>query len=500
MFQLRCSIAWFMIVAGVVAQASDDWPMWRHDAGHTATAADPLPDQLHLQWTRNFGRRKQVWDDPLNHDLMPYDRVLEPVVKDGRVFIGFNDSDKVVALNLNDGSEVWTYYTDGPVRFPPVAWKDRVMCVSDDGYLHCVGAADGHLIWKVRGGPSGMKVLGNKRIISAWPARGGAVVADDIVYFAASIWPFMGTFIYAIDPHNGRVIWVNEGTSADYIKQPHSAPSFGGVAPQGTLTVSGNSLLIPGGRSVPAVLDRATGDLKYFDLNAGGKGNGGSLVIARGDEFYVHTRLRGVRGYDLNTGKKTTFVVNEPVLTDDFVYAAGTADNKPAVQAYDVHDVDSKTQKNKIWEIAVDGSGDLILVGNTLYAAGRKSITRIELADDPKQTPQIGRWLDVDGEVLRLLAANGHLVAVTRDGHLHVFGKDAASDSVVTDALPVEVTETDNTFATSLIHDIGSGSGYVLWFGAAETGRIAAVLRQTELRIAVVDRKPGSHPSITAHV
>ena len=114
----------------------------------------------------------------------------------------------------------------------------------------------------------------------------------------------MGTFIYAIDPDDGRVIWVNDGTSADYIKQPHSAPSFGGVAPQGTLAVSGDSLLVPGGRSVPAVLDCATGDLKYFDFNAGGKGNGGSLVIARGDEFYVHTRLRGVRGYDLDNGKE----------------------------------------------------------------------------------------------------------------------------------------------------------------------------------------------------
>jgi outer membrane protein assembly factor BamB len=489
MFQLRCSIAWFVIVAGVVAQAADDWPMWRHDAGHSAAAAHSLPHQLRLQWTRDFGRRKQVWDDPLNHDLMPYDRVFEPVVKDGRVFIGFNDSDKVVALNLNDGSEAWTYYTDGPVRFPPVAWKDRVLCVSDDGYLHCVRAADGSLIWKVRGGPSDMKVLGNKRIISAWPARGGAIVADDTVYFAASIWPFMGTFIYAIDPDDGRVIWVNEGTSADYIKQPHSAPSFGGVAPQGTLTVSGNSLLVPGGRSVPAVFDRATGDLKYFDFNGGGKGNGGSLVIARGDEFYVHTRLRGVRGYDLKTGKKTAFVVNEPVLTDNFVYTAGTVGNKPVVQAYDVHDVDSKTQKKKLWEIAVDGSGDLILVGNTLYAAGKHSITSIQLADDPKQTPQTGRSLDIDGEVLRLLAANGRLVAVTRDGRLHVFGEDAVDDSLVTEAPTIEVTDTDEKFAKSLIRDMGSRSGYVLWFGATQTGRIAAVLRQTELRIVVVDSK-----------
>ena len=149
MFQVRFSIALIMIVAGVAAQAGDDWPMWRSNAGLSGASSNQLPDQLHLQWTRVFGQREQVWDDPLNHDLMPYDRVFEPVVKDGRIFMGFNDSDKVVALNLNDGRELWACYTDGPVRFPPVAWKDRVIFVSDDGCLYCVGAADGALIWKV---------------------------------------------------------------------------------------------------------------------------------------------------------------------------------------------------------------------------------------------------------------------------------------------------------------------------------------------------------------
>ena len=35
-------------------------------------------------------------------------------------------------------------------------------------------------------------------MISAWPMRGGPVVRDNKVYVAASIWPFMGTFIYSL--------------------------------------------------------------------------------------------------------------------------------------------------------------------------------------------------------------------------------------------------------------------------------------------------------------
>ncbi len=481
--------------------ATDDWPQWRFDAGHTAASPNVLPAKLSLQWTRRYSQREQVWDDPLNHDLMPYDRIFEPIISDGRMFIGFNDTDKVVALNLDDGTELWSYFTDGPVRFPPVAWKDRVICVSDDGYLHCVNADDGSLIWKRRGGPSDRKVLGNERVISAWPARGGPVVVDDTVYFAASIWPFMGTFIYAIDPVDGDVLWVNDATSADYIKQPHSAPSFAGVAPQGTLGVAGDSLIVPGGRSVPAVLDRKTGQQKYFEINAGGKGTGGSLVIAHRDEFYVHTRLRGVRAHNLEDGKKTAFVVNEPVLTDELIYTFLMRGDTPVVQAFDADDVDRKTQKKLVWEVEADGRGDLILAGDPLYAAGEGSITPINLADDPRQTPHVDSSFKVEGEVLRLVAANQCLAAVTLDGQIHVFGEGGESDSPVIDANtePPAKQPADADFAQSLLQDVDSSGGYVLWFGAHNAAQISGVLKASKVQLVVVNEDQESVDRLRRH-
>ncbi|MCA9199619.1 MAG: PQQ-like beta-propeller repeat protein, partial [Planctomycetales bacterium] len=239
--------------------AADDWPMWRSDAGHTAAVDGSLPEKLVPSWVRTYSARIQVWDDPLNHDLMQYDRIFEPVVKDGRMFVNFNDADKIVALDTKTGKELWTFYTDGPVRFPAVAWEDCVLFVSDDGFLYAVNAADGSLKWKFQGAPSSQKAIGNLRMISAWPARGGPVVEDGTVYFSASIWPFMGTFLYALDADSGEVQWVNDSTSAQYIKQPHSAPSFAGVAPQGTMTIVGDRLIVPGGRSIPASFDRHTG-------------------------------------------------------------------------------------------------------------------------------------------------------------------------------------------------------------------------------------------------
>jgi hypothetical protein len=118
-----------------VSSFAADWPMWRCDAGRTASTEEKLPAALRLEWERRYTPRVQVWDDPLNHDMMTYDKVFEPVVAGDRMFIGFNDSDKVVALDLTTGATVWIFYTDGPVRLAPVAWKGKVYFTSDDGLL-----------------------------------------------------------------------------------------------------------------------------------------------------------------------------------------------------------------------------------------------------------------------------------------------------------------------------------------------------------------------------
>ena len=189
------------------------------------------------------------------------------------------------------------------------------------------------------------------------------MVRDGTVYFAASIWPFMGTFIYALDAESGTVQWVNDSTGAQYIKQPHSAPSFAGVAPQGALVATESLLLVPGGRSVPAVFDRASGEQRYFELNAGGKGTGGSFVAADQQHFYVHTRVKGTRAFHLADGVKTAFQPNEPVLAGDRIYFAETEDGQHSVRAF-------SSDHEELLEIAADGRGDLILAGNQLYAAG----------------------------------------------------------------------------------------------------------------------------------
>lgn len=65
--------------------------------------------------------------------------------------------------------------------------------------MYCVELATGKLRWKHQVVPNERRLFGNRRLISVWPVRGGAVVAEGIVYFAAGVWPFEGVFVVAMN-------------------------------------------------------------------------------------------------------------------------------------------------------------------------------------------------------------------------------------------------------------------------------------------------------------
>ncbi|MHC4993735.1 MAG: PQQ-binding-like beta-propeller repeat protein, partial [Planctomycetota bacterium] len=476
---------WLMLIIGIMVTpahhlAAGDWPTFRYDAGRTASSPHALPEELRLQWIRAYTPRKTAWDDPLNQDLMKYDRVFEPVVSGGTLFIGFNDSDKVVALDTRTGVEKWRVYVDGPVRFPPATANGKVYFVSDDGFLYCVDLATGAEVWKFRGGPSDRRLLGNERLISSWPARGAPVLRDGLVYFAASIWPFMGTFVYALDAESGAVRWVNDGAGADFIKQPHNHPAFAGIAPQGVLVATEDKLILPGGRSVPAVMDRATGQMEYFHLALYGKA-GGSWSFADETLFFGHERDDGYIAFDIQTGKALgKSIGKQPVLSDDGYYFAGDSITGRPLD----------TPGKPVWEIGADAGGDLIRAGNRLYAGGKNAITVIQLpaemdgAGDSKQ-PRIVNRIEPDGDIKRLIAADDRLFAVTLDGRILAFGADDVERPKVFENAPVKrpLKPGAERRASATLDGMADLGGYAVVYDVKDDDQLEALARQSELTI-----------------
>ena len=158
-----CLLLWLGLVGEDIRAA--DWPMWSYDATHSAASPENLPAELHLQWVRELAPPEPAW--PAEQHMLQFDLSYEPVVMGKTLFVASMVADRVTAYDTETGKEKWRFYADGPVRFAPVAWQEKLYFVSDDGYLYCLDAKTGHLVWKFRGGPSDRKNLGNQRLICA---------------------------------------------------------------------------------------------------------------------------------------------------------------------------------------------------------------------------------------------------------------------------------------------------------------------------------------------
>jgi outer membrane protein assembly factor BamB len=490
----------FLLACGVKAGMAGDWPMWRHDAARTGVSPEALSSDLRLHWVRQLPEPRPAW--PESQEKLQFDLGYEPVVLGRRMFVGSSRNDTVTAYSTDTGEELWRFYTDGPVRFAPAAIGERVYAVSDDGHLYCLSAADGSLVWKVNGGPRQRPVIGNDRLVSTWPARGGVVVQDGVAYFTAGIWPSMGVFVRAVDAASGRVLWTNSEISSVFVTHPHGADSFGSISPQGHLALLGDDLLVPGGRTLPGVFDRKTGRLKHF--NFGGKGDGGHDVMAAGDYFVVANEL-----FRLSDG---ALVGSFPASVAGRKRAIGAEANgrsivvtslAGSVEEKTVTDRRGRPQKQVVFtpestrKFAPSMPGQVFLqAGETIFTAGDGRIAAYDLPSALQRTADVHpHWIAfVDGEAWTMLAADDRLFAVTRNARLYCFGPGARQPVEhgldVAELEPAEdasVREAVQTLASMA----GTGEGYAVAWGDGRPGLVRELLRQTNFQVIALDGDAG---------
>ncbi|NQU20817.1 MAG: PQQ-binding-like beta-propeller repeat protein [Candidatus Nealsonbacteria bacterium] len=478
--------------------AATDWPTCRGDAGRSGYTADALPAELSLRWTvRSRHAPRPAWSG--RDTRMPFDRAYRPVIAGEKLFFGSSADGKVYALDAATGTELWTFFTGGPVRFAPVVWKDRVFAASDDGYLYCLSADRGHLLWKCRGGPSDEMLLGNDRMISRWPARGGPVVADDVVYFAAGIWPSEGIYVYAIDAADGRVLWCNDSSGGITMPQPHGgAVAASGISAQGHLVVAGNRLLVPTGRAVPAVLDRNDGKLLYFHLQAN-RGTGGSQVVAAGPVF-----LNGGQVFDIASGaavgkgiatgtvaatpRGLIYTVGNAILTSE-LKEQPTADRKGNAAAKITLGPPVRVTNNPL-----PGACALIAAGDAVIVGGEN---RIAVLDLPSK--KIVFTAEVDGNACSLAVADGRLYASTDRGLIYCFDGSATTEPTRHEppdpATPYAENDTAAAAADEIIRQTGITEGYCVDLDCGDSGSgdgalAYALAKKTSLMIYAVEADP----------
>ena len=275
------------MVAGWSADPPSEWLQHRADAARSGFVDDTFDTDLSLRWIHR-SRQAPVPAWRGEDTRMPFDQVHHPVVVSrGLMYFGSSAECAIIALDAATGEERWRHFTDAPVRFAPAVWEDRLFAVSDDGGMHVLEADSGRLLQQIELAPRRDMLLGNDRMISRWPARGGPVVKDGIVYFGVGIWPSEGVYVCALDAATGEIVWNNDDSGGLEWDQPHGgARAESGISAQGYLVATDEQLLVPTGRGVPAGLSRADGALQYFHLQLYGKPTGGATIVAVDDFFF----------------------------------------------------------------------------------------------------------------------------------------------------------------------------------------------------------------------
>ena len=172
-------------------ESPGDWPTYRHDAARSGNAGTSVTESVTRLWQAEVPGRLSA-----------------TVVAEGRLFVASIDAHTVYALNASSGKRLWSYTAGGRVDSPPTIWKGRVLFGSADGWVYCLRASDGILIWRFRAAPADLRMTAYEQVESLWPVHGSVLVQDGVLCCAAGRSMFLdgGLRLLRLDPATGRML------------------------------------------------------------------------------------------------------------------------------------------------------------------------------------------------------------------------------------------------------------------------------------------------------
>jgi len=508
-----------------------DWPMWRCDAKRSGYSPAELPKNLKVRWVIDLPKIMSAWPgEPRN----TYDWSYEPIVMGKSLFVGSPNDGSVTAYETGTGKQKWKFYSEGPVRFAPVAEKGKIYFGSDDGRVYCLDAETGGVKWTFRAAPESrpdLRHFGNNRLISAWPVRGGIVLSKGKLYFASGLWPTMGVFVYCLNAETGKAVWTNDKLNLiSNVIFDHNAYAESGISPQGHLALSGDTLVIPNGRSLPAGVSAKTGKLLFY---VQGMRNGNSRVVIGGKYGFVG----GAGVIDLVTGRELgsrrfmpesnkgnsnwnrRFLGEAPKLPYKFVtgcsawsvFGPGVAYgsskgafyaynlNAPKMDSYEYVGRGEKMRPNKwmlpeLWKYESRyakkewPSKVFVRAGRRLYGYVKLRLMALEIPRKGAK-PKVVWQERINSTPTSMLAGDGKLFVVTDKGKILCYGSKPPTikrHDPATARLP-DIKDEWAQKAGKLLEKTQTAKGYCIVLGINNGRLIEEILKQSKLKVIGVD-------------
>lgn len=532
----RSIATWLAVIVGILQSrpSTADWPTEGGNNQRTFSTDAPLPLPLELRWSYQApAAPKLAWssaegrviEDKLMAHRVRFDDAFRTIVVNGRVYFGSTVDHQLHCRDLSSGKELWSYFTEAPIRLSPTVADGRVLFGSDDGRAYCVDAETGAVVWQRSVAPREEWLLARGEMISKWPVRTGLIVHQGVAYLGAGIFPHEDIYLYGVDPATGRQVWLQDNISAQDAGRND-------LSPQGYLLASDHFLTVPSGGSLPAVFDLMTNKLLHkrshsWRTTAGGVVGGTKAILAdgqlytagehhllamnestgdvgfgwfegrqmaiQGDAAYIltGTRLARLNRLDYAVASRKKHALDEKIIAmsrEVRKLEGAEADRmRKQIQAA----VDEKKPLESIgivWEVKTSDDRAILAAGNAIIVGGAGRVTAYS-PDDGRQL-----WAyQLEGDARGLAAADGHLLVSTDAGAVLCFGNSISKSPQVlteikTDAfLDDEQSELYRVAAAEIIQQSGVNAGYCLIAGAEEARLAIELARQSQMKIYCVE-------------
>lgn len=146
----------------------DTWPTYRHDKGRSGYSKTAVSTRLQPSWTTKLGGR-----------------LTAPVAAEGMVFVAQKDQHTLHALDVTSGDAKWSYTIGARIDSPPTVHRGRVIFGGCDGWVYCLWAHSGQLVWRYRVAPRDERMLAFEQLESVWPVHGSVLIENDTIYCVA---------------------------------------------------------------------------------------------------------------------------------------------------------------------------------------------------------------------------------------------------------------------------------------------------------------------------
>ncbi len=146
------------------AADAKDWPTYRSDNARSGFSDQDIAQDLGKAWTADLGGRLSAMS-----------------IAAGKAFVAQIDADTLHALDAATGKPMWRFVAGGRIDSPPTYSKGRVFFGGKDGWVYCVRASDGALIWRFLAAPSERRHAAWEQMESVWPVHGAVLVENDTV-------------------------------------------------------------------------------------------------------------------------------------------------------------------------------------------------------------------------------------------------------------------------------------------------------------------------------